>query len=488
MFKRFPIAIVLVCFLSVVSVLWLGLVHAQDTEPWTRAIPISGALSGSWYPSLAVQDDGTVHAIWGVSQEDSTLYYSKYDGLAWSRPVDVLIGGPRSQLVLDGRDLLHLMYMDGPSVVVADSRASAAGSSQGWNTALQLNRTKSSTMGELRVDAAGVLHAVWVEQVDGTRDVFRAVYGQSVDSGRSWELVRILSDVSVAPRAIHLVRGPSGTLFALWSTSQGDGVPDGLALSVSTDNGDKWLPDPVVITDERESIRQPALAMDANGNLLLIYNLGVKDETFYQISSDQGTTWSAREPIPGLFAQKTATGNDYFALAEDSANAVHLVAVGRASKTQDLAAVYHMQWDGQAWSAPAVVYQGDQFIELPTLTIANGNHLYVMFSTRDRYRISGEPDSSYQVWYTSLVTDAAAATRVPLPSLTPTSTTTPTIAPSSTPTRRPSATPESDTGPIPQTNEGANANPQNPILIAGGAVLAILVLVLGVNFVRRRRR
>lgn len=486
MIKRFPSVMALFSVLVVASVLWLGLVHAQGAEQWTRAIPISGALSGSWFPSLAVEDTGTVHAIWGVSQEDSTLYYSKYDGLAWSRPVDILIGGPRSRLVLDGRNLLHLMYSSGPNVVVADSLATAAGSPQGWNSALQLNRTKSSIMGDLGVDEAGVLRGVWIEKGEGCDACYQAVYGESTDSGRSWESVQVLSQTAVAPRSIQLARATSGTLYALWGTSPGTDIPDGLAMSFSTDNGQTWLEEPILIQDEKEGIRQPSLTVDANGNLLLLYNLGVKDETFYQTSNDQGTTWSPRQAVPGLFAQKTATGNDYFATAIDSAKAVHLIAVGRASKTQDLAAVYHMKWDGQAWSTPAVVYQADQFIELPALAIANGNHLHVMFSTRDRYRISGSPDSSYQVWYTTLVADAAAATRVPLASLTPTTTTTPTMAATGTATRRPSATPESDTTEISDTN--TNVNPQLPIVIGVAAVGGILVLVFGINFIARRRR
>lgn len=493
MFKRIPAVIALISFLAVASVTSLGLVnapqlaHAQDPEQWSRALPISGALSGSWYPSLAVQDDGTVHAIWGVTQDDSTLYYSKYDGLGWSRPVDILIGGPRSQLVLDGRNLLHVMYNDAARVVVADSLADLANTPQGWNSALQLNRTKAGTMGELRVDESGTLHAVWFEKQEGPEGIYQAVYGQSMDSGRSWELVRDLSQTNVAPRAMQLARASAGTMYALWSTSE-EGRPDALALSVSTDNGDSWSEEPTLITDEREGIRQPALAVDANDNLVLIYNLGVKDETFFQTSTDRGATWSERAPIPGLFAQKTATGNDYFAIARDSANALHLIAVGRESKTQELASVYHLKWDGQTWTGPALVYQADRFIELPAIAIANGNQLHVMFSTRDRYRISGDPDTSYQVWYTSLLTDAAVATSVPLPSLTPTSTSTPTTAPSSTPTRRPTITPEFDGGAISTTNDSGNVNPQLPIIMGVGAVVGILVVVFGINFIARRRR
>jgi hypothetical protein len=388
---------------------------------------------------------------------------------------------------MDGRNLLHLMYPTGTSVVVTDANPQDAGSSLGWNEPLQLNRTKVGTMGDLEVDELGVLHAVWVEKQDGCENCYQAVYGQSADSGRTWETYRVLSQAAVLPRPVQLVRAPSGALFAAWSFSVGAGIPEGVALSVSTNNGETWLDEPILIQDEKEAIRQPALAMDASGALILIHNLGVKDETFFQTSTDQGVTWSERIPIPGLFAARTATGNDYFALARDSANALHLIAVGRTAKDQDLSAVHHLKWDGQTWSTPATVYAGDQFIELPALAIANGNRLHLLFSTRDRYRISGDPDSSYQVWYTTLVTGAPAATRVALPTLTPSPTATATVTATASPTRRPSSTPAIDPSSVPNA-PGGTVNPQLPILVGVVPVVAILGLVLLVNFVLRRRR
>jgi hypothetical protein len=486
MLQRFSALLVIAGF-SIAVLISLGVAYAQEGEEWTRAVPISGALPGSWYPSIAVDDRGVVHAVWGVTQGDSTLYYSNYDGLAWARPVDILIGGPRNVLVIDGRNLLHMLYPTGANVVVTDAVAQQAGSSQGWNPDLQLNRTKFAVAGDLKVDEKGVLHAVWIEAQENCDKCFQAVYGQSDDSGRTWTVYRVLSQGAVLPRSIQLTLAPSGELYALWTISPGGDIPEGVAVSVSTNNGETWLEEPILIQDEKESIRQPALVVDSTGALVLIHNLGVKDETFFQTSSDRGESWSERAPIPGLFAAKTATGNDNFAVARDSANTIHLIAVGRISKNQDLSEVYHVKWDGEGWSAPATVYAGDHFIELPSLVIANGNQLHLLFSIRDRYQISGAPDSSYQVLYTTLVTDAPPATRVSLATLTPSPTVTPTEAATPTATRRPTITPS------PSVIEGDptapnESNPQLPIIAGVVPVLAILGLVLLVNFALRRRQ
>src|SRR5581483_11969148 len=75
---------------------------AQDPTPtpaadsrlrWKRVELVSGLLRGSWFPQIAVDPLGNVNAVWSVTGEGQTfrelLYFSRWDGLAWSRPVDI---------------------------------------------------------------------------------------------------------------------------------------------------------------------------------------------------------------------------------------------------------------------------------------------------------------------------------------------------------------------------------------------------------------
>lgn len=451
---------------------------------WSRPVPISRGLPGSWYPSLTASDDGLVSAIWTVTQNgQNTIYFSQNNGVAWSRPIDILIGGLHSDLRMDGRGVLHLVYGDADAVYSSDAPALEAGAATNWNKPLQLNRQTGQT-GDFVVAPDGTLHAVWSEK-DKERNA-QTLYGQSQDGGQSWKVYRVIGEQSSQSARARIVRHNNGTLYALWNTLPQDTQGEGIALSISKDNGESWLDIPNTLSFPDEPIRQPALAIDKNNALVLIYNFGVKDETFYQVSTDDGKTWTEQQPIPGLFAANPATGNDYFALATDAAGRIHLVSVGRKSKDQNAPGIYHLVWDGSAWSAPQEIYQQGAFIEFPDIAVSNGNQLHVVFSTRDRYRLSGNPDSTYQVWYSTLQTDAPAATRVALPTFTPLPTGTAAVEITAEPTRRPSATPIPE-DPAETTTTGSPL-PFPPLFVAIVPVVLIILIVVLTNRMFRRRR
>jgi hypothetical protein len=459
----------------------------QATNNWSRPLPVSGALPGSWYPSVAATDNGIVSIIWTVTQNgQNTIYFSQNDGVAWSRPIDILIGGLHADLRLDGRNLLHLVYQNDTDVFASDAPVQLAGAATNWNEPLKLSR-QAADSGDFLVAPDGTLHAVWSERSADDKNDLQAVYSQSKDGGQSWGTYHIIGDNIADSTRIRLTRGANGALYALWGAKPDGENLDGIAVNLSQDDGVTWMGAPHTLAFPNEPMRQPALAVDKNNALVLVYDFGVKDETFFQVSTDAGATWSDQKPIPGLFAANPATGNDYFALANDSAGRVHLIAVGRKSKDQTSPGVYHLVWDGAAWSKPEELYQNGTFIEFPDIAVSNGNRLHVVFSTRDRNRLSGTPDSSYQIWYTTAETDAPAATRAPLPTFTPQPTDTPTPLATAEPTRRPTLTPvaasSNSSGDAP-----AMSNPFLPIVVGVAPVLVLMAVVLVLNRVLRHRR
>ena len=461
---------------------------AQSEQPpnkWSRPIPISRGLPGSWYPSIAVTDNGLVTAIWTATQDNqNTIYLSQNNGIAWSRPIDILIGGLHADLRLDGRNMLHLMYGDLGNVYVSDARVENASTAKDWNQPLKVSR-QAAVPGDVTIAPDGTLHAVWLEKSD--KDTAQAVYGQSQDGGESWSRYRAVGEDALDKSRVRITRNLTGTLYSIWSARARDNRAEGVALNVSENNGETWLDNPRTLAFDDEPIRQPALAVDKNNALVLVYNFGVKDESFFQVSTDDGKTWTDQKPIPGLFAANPATGNDYFALATDSSGLVHLIAVGRNSKDQKAPGIYHTTWDGTTWSEPEEIYRQNTFIEFPDIAIANGNQLHVVFSTRDLYRVSGAPDSSYQVWYANLQTNAPAATLQPLQTFTPKPSATTTPQATAEPTRRPSATPF-PTGPEDSTSSSDSPNPYLPILTAVLPVVLIVAVVLLTSRAFRRRR
>jgi hypothetical protein len=465
--------------------------YAQDgTVTWSRPIPISGALGGSRYPSPAAFDDGQVLVFWGVSTEEdeSTLFVSQFDGAAWQRPVDVLIGGPSSKAELDGRNRIWLLYHRSPDVILTQANAAEANSSRSWGNSIRLNHGTNHSVGDFFLDRDGVAYAAWMDRGANCEDCYSVGF-EKIATDVSPDLsYRVLADSVTSPMARIQVRpGAENTLYAMWdTTAEGDRFA-GIALKISTDNGETWSREPIEFSTTDEDIRQPLLAVDGANNLLLVYKYGERDEVYYSLSSDQGVTWSPPAPIPGLFAGKNSDSTDYFAMARDTAGITHLVAPGRTNTTQPTQGLYHMEWDGSSWRNRQELYNGPGIPEFPAISIGNGNTLHVAFSTREANPVSGSVLSSYQVYYTVAQTNAPAATRVPLPTFTPSATPTPTpeitLTPATRPTPSPFPTPDpAELTPPPSTGEIP------PLVIAIVPVAIILVGVAIWAAVFRTRR
>ena len=464
--------------------------YAQtNTLQWSRAIPISGALGGSRYPSLVTEDNGNVFLFWGFVQsgERSTIFVSKFDGTAWSRPVDILFGGPRALAQLDGRGTIRLMLAQGENVALLDSTTTDATSVRGWNAGRTIGLGGANLLGDYTLDEQANIYTVWFQNTPDCKECYSIAYekaGEGIDTSLSY---RVLSDSERSPQhRLQLLRTVSDTMYVLWDVPERNPDKAGIELSVSENGGETWLTEPRALAFTEQDIRQPRLLTDKNNHLVLVYNFGDKDEVFYSTSIDQGATWTEPQAIPGLFSSKESAEDSYFAATLDSAGDAHLIAPGRASKTQVESGLYHVVWDGTAWTGLQEIYRGNTTVEYPAIAISNGNHLHVSFATRDRNPVGGSADETFQVWYSNAQTDAPAATRVPLPTFTPVPTTTPQPEATSTPTPTtiPTQVPLDPNATAPVTG---TVNPQEPIIVALVLVILVLVIVVVVNTLIRRR-
>lgn len=477
--------VLLICVLLIISQPASGFAQTS-TLKWSRPIPLSGALASSRLPSLVAQDDGNVFLFWTFSGDGrgDTVYVSKYDNGAWLRPVDVLVGGPRILALLDGRQQMHLLFNESSALTLASADTSLATSVQGWTTTETVTHGKSGLFGDMVANADGTLDVVWLEEATGCKSCYSIAFEKHGLANPSELTYRVLSDAeSVPQQRLQILSGPEQTRYVMWDKGSQNGNPAGIALDVSTNDGAQWLQAPRTVSFD-QAVRQPLLFLDKSNQLVLAFDYGNRDETYYSVSSDQGTTWSTPQPIPGLYANLLASPTDYFASAMDSGGITHLIAAGRTSKDQQAPGLYHIAWDGKQWSNFNELYHADTLVENPAIAIGNGNRLHVSFATRDRN--TGSSIDTSQVWYTNAQTDAPAATRVPLPTFTPqpTSTLAPTDVP--TATRVPSPTPVQDDsqGDAPPTTL---TNSQLPIIAGVVPVILILLVVFIWATVFRRR-
>lgn len=485
----FSIIGILICLGSWLALYSPGLAQSGTPE-WSRPIPVSGALRGSRFPSIVADDLGIVHIFWGFSQSGigPTLFVSKYKDSVWSRPVDVLLGGPRSMGFLDGRDLVHLLLPQDGNVLLTYARTEDAISALGWNSGLTLNRPGGGELGDMLVETDGTINTVWFQKAPNCDKCLSIVFEQFSQTKDTGSTYRVLSESEESPqRNLQLVRAPSGTLFAAWDIPATNDRKAGIKLSISDDGGNTWSENPLPIAFADQDLRQPLLLADKDNKLVLVYKYGVRDEIYYSVSSDNGTTWTDPQPIPGLFANLIAPGDDYYASVADSNGITHLIAPGRASKSQKEPGLYHVTWDGKAWSNLQEIFHANTTVEYPAVALSNGNRLEVSFSTRDLNPVGGDIDATSQVWYTTAQTDAPAATRVPLPTFTPMPTATMTPQPTGTPA--PTPTPTLAAAVVnPDAPDASDVNPQLPIIVALGLTITLLVVVASVNaFIRRRR-
>lgn len=477
---RFILCLCLVIFVGLVS--RSEITNAQTGE-WSRPFPLSGVLRGSWNPAVAADIHGQVHLVWAVSDANTTvLYYSHFDGLAWSRAVDISLGGPRVAMAIDEFDRVHLSFDNDKELTYMHSNVTNANSAKNWEDPYRLNETDTGYTSAIAVDGEGRVHIAWTEDEPACSNCVRVTYANSDNGGVTWGAFKTISASNADPQRVQIRADKSNKLYVVWDVVNPQGKNNGIGYTHSSDGGETWT-NPQAVTEPGFEIYQSATAIDKNGNQLLIYRSFNKDEIFYRISTDDGSTFGDQQIIPGIFAAKLTTGNDRYAILTDREGIVHLVAAGRRTKDQNPFGIYALEWNGSEWSALQTVYEGDDLAELPSVAIGNGNRLHVAFATRNKNRVGGVPDASFKVLYSTSLIAAQEATSVPIPTATPTpeasatdALTTPTPRP--TRTRAPSASQS--------TAQGDSApNPQLPIALAVVPVVLLLVVILAMTAMRR---
>jgi hypothetical protein len=406
--KRASVFFVTVC--GLVVMLLAPSVGLAQAESWSRPALVSGFVSGSGFPSITVDGNDNAYVVWSAIQgpQNSLLYYSRWDGQAWTRPIDIRFGGERSVLALDGFGQLNLLYLAAGKPTYAWAYTDRAASSKGWVDVSALSAAGGSSSIQMAIDDQGTIHVVRTQSPG-------VLYQQSRDRGQSWSDPAALSIQPADSRRVQLKIGTHGILHVAWDGLGAKGGNQSIRYTYSIDHGRTWAPAQQFFSPKGLPA-QAAVGIAGDDHVVLLWQTLDHNETYYQVSNDDGVTWGQPAVIPNLTAGKPSTGFDQYTLATDSAGILHLAAVGRGANS-DLPWLYHLQWDGQKWSKPEVVYDGPDFPEYPSLAVSNGNRLHLTWFTRGADSISSPPDGTYQVWYSTMVTSAPETS--PPPTYTP---------------------------------------------------------------------
>jgi len=455
-------------YLSVLSLLAAALLSlaispaAAQSSRWSEPILLSTNSRFSWFPDLAVDYKGRVHVVWDSSpnreklEKDSLLLdavlalHTVLDRGTWSTPNDIWYVPGRAKIyrlsiAADATGHLYLVSgRFGFSTAPADTGASA----QAWSEPRSFLAGGGSYGSALTVDAEGVIHLIWdtLVEVEGpdpeepTRTIEKlkadVFYRRSADGGQTWSPRVDLSNTNVGENRPQIKVDRRGVVYASWDTGWDRQTEESAPIRAtvftsSFDGGETWSPLTVFDTPDQANA-QMAIQPDGDGGVLAVWRSLTQDNIYYAWSTDDGRTWSSLQSIPFIFARDiNETRFDGYHMATDSAGVIHLVVVGRLS-TAAGAGVYHLTWDGQAWSSPEPIYTGAGWPEWPRIAISQGNQMHVVWFVRDQL-FTG--DGNTNIWYS---TGQAEAPRQPLP---PTRIPTPTQLPP-TPTLQPTATPK----------------------------------------------
>jgi len=399
--------------------------HAQQPEPWTPPLRLSegivndsGAPANCMNPVLVADAQRQVHAFWTATlQEDGTvadtLYYSRWDGNAWSTPVDLFylpgtgIGLP--QAAVDAQGWIHLVWTGLGSAWYSRARTMEAGSPRAWTDPIEVNDEPASNafvaVGPA-VEGASDVHIVYC----AIQEQGYVAYTRSSD-GRQWS----------APVQIARVEGcfarlaVDGRLVLHLVYADQPGVEAGTAAYYvrSDDSGKTWSkPRQFDVKDARfvgeYGPAYPNVVALGDEEIHVIWDGAPAGQRWHQWSSDGGDTWSQATQISA--EHRGLTGPN--PLAVDSAGTLHMVSMGWLDTPENPKGAFHTYWANGSWSRPLHIgVRTDWDAEGPTLAIGGGNMLLAAWWHRT--------GNAIEVWVSGLLADAPALTPAPWPTLVP---------------------------------------------------------------------
>ena len=416
--------LVWVCWL----LLGLGasLARAQGEGTWTSPVCLSqdimdapGVPARVSHSVLAADMWGGVHAFWSaVFDEDAaigdTLFYSFWDGTAWSTPLDVLyIPGKLiwlPKVAVDSKGWLHLVWMEGAVGQVWYVRVpvAEAGTVRAWPVPQGVGDGLVSGI-SVAVDMDDNVHLLYC----GTGK-YQGVYHTSSADGTSWLTPVYVGETGVEDPECRLGQAVDarGRLHAVWGQSLGQ--IGSIYYARSEDGGRSWLP-PLEVDRKDEKYfgeyapGRPNILEFGPDEVHIVWFGAPAGQRWHQWSADGGRTWSLAQPI----STRVRGFMEPPALVADSAGTLHLASRGWIDDGPD--GTFYTYWRNGRWSTPSLIdenvkYEGSYSPhgggEFAALAVTGGNTLHVVWEV-----------GLAEIWASSLEADAPDVPPRPQPTL-----------------------------------------------------------------------
>lgn len=426
-----------------------------------------------WFPDIVADLTGGVHMFWTGGNDTGQFGYDTVnhclitDGVCSDVAEIIAFGGSgsivtRPAVALDNQNRIHLLSRN-LKIFHTLAPAERAHQPTSWRKLKPISGISGyPAYSDVVLDSQQNLHVVWSEQVPPSdesetsqdpcpycSDIF---YRRSSDYGLTWTTPVDLTNSEMGAEKPHLVVDSDDNLFLFWEegadfyspNKSGEAVSSGLVSSF--DNGDTWSTSTMFIFPNDAPQRVTA-GIDNQNNLVVVWGLMNSEQVYYQISRDQGLSWSSPRSIPGVLANISGdmVDLDTYHMAGDSANHLHFVMAGKLPNSPPgTYSILHVEWNGSKWSEPRPIYNVTDGLPVwPRVAVANGNQIHIVWFVRRALQTpsTGESgrDYRYQVWHAQGRSSAPEIAPVVVP--TPTATPTPAIVVMSTPTFTPTPLP-----------------------------------------------
>ncbi len=426
-------------------------------------------LGNGWFPDIAADNTGRVHVVWASQVQlrdvatpvpptpivlngyDQVMYAYTQDGIHFSDVNDISAqkqnGGTeatRPTILADPQGNLHLTYRE-IFLYYSQAPLASADQSTSWRAPYQLNSQNVGYFSRMVRGPDGTLYLVYTENLisQSCMICYHIYFTKSSDNGYNWSLRQDISVLPTGSAKPQILLDNKGNLQVVWEAGEGGAYgqlsdPTTVMYTSSSDKGGHWT-SPVEFFLPNGMSKDITIGQDGQGNLVVAWLGMPENKVYYQVSQDEGKSWSQPNAIPGV----VGGWNDYparlddYSMATDSAGNIHLVLVGKLSETEKTLDVLHLTWNGASWEKPEVItsLSGD-VPEWPRLAISLGNQLNVTWFVRDQAHIFNSDQGVYHVWYARGSAQSPAVPAGVYPTPTPGITPTPT-APVYTPTPTP---------------------------------------------------
>jgi len=374
----------------------------------------------AWFPEVVGDAAGRVYAFWatgdrlGDSVEGCEVTATGCQTYEAARRAGTDGNyNPRPAAVADPAGWLHMVWRAKGEIV--HQRLFLPDPIDGWS--LPPYRLGGGAFSAIAVAPDGTLHAAENRAMYGPEqeaakclacgDIY---YNRSEDGGTSWSKgLNQSRSLNGSDKPQFAVRADEVVL--VWEEGHdfyvGRGTPEGIMLVVSHDGGRSWDP-PIRFFDPADPPHSPVVGFDRNGSLLLVWRQNHAGALYFRRSTDQGRSWSEPQRIEGVARRVNAPDElDNLAMRADAAGHLHLLATGRAAPESTSNALFHLEWNGEAWSPPVEVFRTGGAAEWPRLAVTEGNRLHAVWFERPEGEVWATEKSNYRIWYASATSAAA---------------------------------------------------------------------------------